>query len=92
MKLKATQVYPVRVFSLPGGPDLGKEFVGLLPHQERVWHKQELVKVFLNIWAVEWENLLPKIRILPTHGPIDRHFSFYDYFPHIAVSFWMSSP
>src|SRR6266850_1144267 len=76
-------VYPVRVFSLPCGPDPGEECVGLLTHQERVWHEQKLVEVFLNIRAVEWKNLLKKICILPTHGSIDRHFNFHNYFSHV---------
>lgn len=79
-------VDPVRVFSLPGWPDLGEELVGLLTHQERVWHEQEVVEVFLNIRAVQWVILLPKIHILPTHSSIDRHFNFYNYFSHVRFS------
>jgi hypothetical protein len=26
-----------------------------------------------------------KLVILPTHDSVDRHFSFYNYFPHIGV-------
>src|SRR5215216_3679243 len=80
-------VDPVRLFSLPGWPDHGEAFVGPSAHQERVWQEQKLVEVFLDIHAVEWKNLLPKIRILPTHHAIDRYFSFYNYFSHLEVSF-----
>src|SRR6266567_290827 len=76
-------VYPVRVFSFPGRPDLGKHFVGLPTYQERVWHEEKLVEVCLNIRAVGWKNLFPKIHILPTHHSIERHLSFYNYFSHV---------
>src|SRR5829696_3728245 len=46
-------VYPLCVLSLPGGPDGGESFVGLLTHQERIWHEQKLFEVFSNIRAVE---------------------------------------
>src|SRR5260221_2609378 len=62
-------VYLVRHFPLSGRPDFGEALVGLLTHQERVWHEQKLVEVLLNIRAVEWKNLLKKFHIVPPMPP-----------------------
>ncbi len=33
---------------------------------------------------MEWKDLIPKICIFSTHSPIERYFSFYNYFSHIV--------
>lgn len=79
-------VYSFRLFSFSLWPDLGKERISFLTHQERIWHEQQVGEICFNIRGVIWKDQRPEIHILSTHSPVDRHFGFYNDFSHLISS------